>query len=166
MDREEARTLIKSLFRKYRWAALILAVGLMLMLLPEEPPGQELVAETPAQQEPQLQQDLEELLSRLEGAGKVRVLLTTISGAETHYQTDEDLHKTTDSGEKRQETVIITDQNRAEAGLVRRIDPPVYLGAVVLCQGADRASVRLAVVEAVAAATGLTSDKISVLKMK
>lgn len=39
-------------------------------------------------------------------------------------------------------------------------------GAVVVCQGADQSSVRLDVTNAVAAYTGLGSDKISVIKMK
>ena len=39
-------------------------------------------------------------------------------------------------------------------------------GAVVVCQGADLPSVRLDVTNAVAAYTGLGSDKISVIKMK
>jgi len=36
----------------------------------------------------------------------------------------------------------------------------------VVCQGADRAGVRLAVVDAVKSVTGLSSDRITVLKMK
>ena len=43
---------------------------------------------------------------------------------------------------------------------------PVYQGAVVVCEGAERAAVRLAIVEAVSSLTGLGSDKISVIKMK
>ena len=39
-------------------------------------------------------------------------------------------------------------------------------GAVVVCQGADDAQVRLNVTNAVAAYTGLGSDKITVMKMK
>ena len=39
-------------------------------------------------------------------------------------------------------------------------------GAVVVCQGADQPYVRLDVTNAVAAYTGLGSDKISVIKMK
>ena len=39
-------------------------------------------------------------------------------------------------------------------------------GAVVVCQGADQPAVRLDVTNAVAAYTGLGSDKISVIKMK
>ena len=55
---------------------------------------------------------------------------------------------------------------RADPGLVRQVNPPEYLGAVVLCQGADNPSVKLSIVEAVSKATGLTTDRITVLKMK
>ena len=54
-----------------------------------------------------------------------------------------------------QQDVVITQQRY-----------PLYQGAVVVCQGAGKASVRLAVTEAIAALTGLTSDKISVVKWK
>jgi len=41
-----------------------------------------------------------------------------------------------------------------------------YSGAVILCQGADNAAVRLQIVEAVSAFTGLGSNRIIVQKMK
>ena len=40
------------------------------------------------------------------------------------------------------------------------------MGAIVVCQGGDNATVRLAIIEAVSNVTGLGADKISVLKMK
>lgn len=43
---------------------------------------------------------------------------------------------------------------------------PVYQGALIVCSGAGSASVRLAVVDAVADLTGLGADQISVIKMK
>ena len=55
---------------------------------------------------------------------------------------------------------------RKQTGLVQQVNPPTYLGAVIVCQGADSASVRLAIVEAVGSVTGLSTDKITVLKMK
>ena len=58
------------------------------------------------------------------------------------------------------------DNSRNERGLVIRTDPPKYLGAVVLCQGADSSVVRLAVIDAVSKVTGLGTDRICVLKMK
>lgn len=152
--------------RKYRYVLLILLVGIVLMCLPGgEEPEQERVS--PEQTDgmsapPDPEERLRQILSQIEGAGKVEVLLTPLAGEETVYQTDEDLSANGD----RMETVIITDAQRAQQGLVKQVNPPVYLGAVVVCQGADRATVRLAIVEAVANATGLGADKISVLKMK
>ena len=64
------------------------------------------------------------------------------------------------------DTVTVTDAQRNESGLIRQVNPPVYKGAVIVCQGADNAAVRLAIVDAVGKATGLGADKISVLKMK
>jgi stage III sporulation protein AG len=62
--------------------------------------------------------------------------------------------------------VIITDSDRAQQGLISQVLPPSYLGAVIVCQAGDQPEVKLAVVEAVCDAVGLTADKISVLKMK
>ena len=50
--------------------------------------------------------------------------------------------------------------------MVRTIVPPVYLGAIIVCQGGDSPAVRLAVVEAVSNVTGIGSDRITVEKMK
>lgn len=153
-------------FRRYRYALLVLSLGLLLMLLPggaEEPTAVPL----PQKEEALLLQDrLSALLSRVEGAGKVQVLLTEASGQETYYQADEDRNSSENDLTLHRDTVVITGQDREESGLVRRVDPPVYLGAVVLSQGADRPAVRLALVEAVKSATGLSADRITVLKMK
>lgn len=109
-----------------------------------------------------LQTGLEEILSQIQGAGRVRVLLTQREGERTVYQTDED---STSSG-IRSDTVLLNGSDRSQTGLVQQVNPPTYLGAVIVCQGADSASVRLAIVSAVGSVTGLSTDKITVLKMK
>ena len=43
---------------------------------------------------------------------------------------------------------------------------PQFRGALVVCQGGGDPAVRLAVIEAVSALTGLGSDKISVVKLQ
>lgn len=154
-------------FRKYKFGLVILLLGLVLMWIPEpeqEPSEEPTVSTQSEQKDPAVQ--LEEILGQIDGVGKVRVMLTEATGAQTIYQTDEDQSTSEGSDSRRGDTVIITDENRAQSGLVRQVNPPSYLGAIVVCQGADRASVRLAVVEAVSDATGLGADRISVLKMK
>ena len=96
----------------------------------------------------------------------MKVLLTEAAGAETVYQTNEDRSSSADSESVRVETVITTDSGREETGLVRTVTPPIYLGAIIVCQGGDSASVKLSVVEAVSNVTGISTDRITVLKMK
>ena len=162
MDIVAIREKAKDWVKQYKFVALILALGLLLMLLPEKQEQASVPAEAAQAQTPELQEQLSELLSHMKGAGKVRVLLTQCAGEETLYQTDGDIREDA----RQSDTVIITDSDRSQYGLVRQVNPPEYLGAVVLCQGADNPSVKLSIVEAVSKATGLTTDRITVLKMK
>jgi stage III sporulation protein AG len=160
MDGSEPRQRINALFGKYKYPILVVLVGLGLLLLPtretEMPP---VPVETV--REASLEQRLEELLAQIEGAGAVRVLLTEDVGRETVWQTDVQ----SDADSVREDTVILEDSARNEIGLVRRTTEPSYRGAVILCQGADAPSVKLAIVEAVRCVTGLGADQISVQKM-
>ena len=140
---------------------LVLGVGLVLMLLPTGKTETEIVQSMPETYVSQEEQ-LESVIGQIQGVGKVRILLTIAQGERTLYVYDEDIS----DSQGRKEAVVITDESRAQSGLVSQVLPPVYLGAVIVCQGGDQPAVRLAVVEAVGAATGLTADKISVLKMK
>lgn len=149
---------------RYRYVILTLVGGIFLMTLPEKKP-QETVS-VPQAAPVSLEQRLEALLCRVEGAGRVQVLLTEASGEKTLYQTNEDSGKSQASQDRRSTTVLVTDGTRQQTGLVVQVIPPVYQGAVVLCQGGSDPRVRLAVVEAVMSLTGLRSDKITVLKMK
>ena len=158
-------TQVMKYVKEYKFILLILAVGLVLMLLPASGKEPEAAPVPEAKAESQ-EQALEAILAQIKGVGRVKVLLTVSQGERTIYVYDEDTSDTQDSGTSRREAVVITDESRAQSGLVSQVLPPVYLGAVVVCQGGDVPGVRLAVVEAVGAATGLTADKISVLKMK
>ena len=158
---------LKELFGKYKYVLLILGLGILLMSIPER--TQEAPVETPAAVQPapsSKTQELEAILSQISGVGKVKVLLTEAAGAETVYQTDEDRSTASDSDRLRVETVIVSNASREEQGLVRSITPPVYLGAIIVCQGGDSPAVRLSIVEAVSNVTGISSDRITVLKMK
>lgn len=152
---------IPAFLKKYRYVLLVLLAGICLMLLPEK---KQAVPEPAAQQEQQetVAEALENILSRIKGAGKVEVLLTEYRGQETLYQTDSQ-----GSGESfREDTVILSGTDREETGLIRQTNPPIYQGALIVCQGGDSPSVKLSIVEAVMDITGLTSDRITVLKMK
>lgn len=149
--------------KQYWYVTLVILIGLFLLWIPTESTPEPSVEEAePSETETTLQEELSQLLSGVSGAGKVTVLLTQAKGEETLYQEDTRISDT----ESQNDTVVITGSDRTQTGLIRQVIPPVYQGAVVLCQGADSPQVQLAMVEAVKCATGLTADCITVLKMK
>lgn len=158
---DELRRKLTELTRKYRCFALILLLGILLMLLPT---GKAKRIEVSASELPEasVEQRLQEILSCIAGVGRADVMLNIARGEETFYQND----LSTSEASSRSDTVILTDSSRNQSGLVRQINPPVYSGAVVVCQGGDRAEVKLAVMEAVSKITGLKFSQITVLKMK
>ena len=166
MDRKELNQKLFRWIGKYRYVLVILAIGLILMSLPQKKTDQTSQSDPPGRETITMEERLEEILSRIRGAGRVEVLLTERSGESILYQADEDLSSNADSMSQRTDTVIISGTDRSEQGLIRQVNPPVYLGAVIVCQGGDNPTVQLAIVEAVSDATGLGADRITVLKMK
>ena len=168
MDVTQLKKKALEFVRKHKYALLVVAIGLALMCIPL---GGNDKAEAQTQAQVQttdveaMEQKLEDILSRLEGAGKVQVLLTTAASELTVYQEDTDLSGG-GADTSRYDTVIIKDDQGNETGLIRQIIGAKYQGAIIVCQGAGKAAVKLAIVEAVSRATGLRADQICVLKMK
>ena len=165
MDVKNWSSKIKKVLKQYRFPALVLLVGIMLMSIPK----QEVILKSPpveTEENIPVESVLAEKLSKIEDAGRVEVLLSIASGEEIVYQTDIDQSQTDSNTTSRVTTITVSGSDRNESGLIKQINPPKYLGAIILCQGADRASVRLAIVDAVSKLTGLGADSISVLKMK
>lgn len=166
MERKLGR--IKEFFYKNRAVALVVLVGVLLMLLPtgkteaQQPQRQETVSEP----RENLETRLEQILSQVSGAGDVRVLLTQERGETSVYQLDRQEVTDGDRREIRQDTITVTGSDRQQEGLLTQVEAPRYRGAVIVCQGGDNPTVRLSVVEAVSGATGLPSNRITVLKMK
>jgi stage III sporulation protein AG len=158
----------KALFR-LRYPILVIVIGLVLLTIPEKSKMPSSVATNsiaPSIQQSSTTQQLTEILQQIKGVGKVKVLLTISKGEKKEYQTDEDQSADENGSDIRKETVIIRDAEDNETALLTQIIAPEYLGAIVVCEGADDANVKFAVLEAVSKATGLRSDSISVLKMK
>lgn len=157
-----------SFIKKYRYPMLVLLLGIVFMMLPskQDVETQQQPVSTQQQQTQTTEEKLSIILSRIDGVGEVQVLLTESAGTETIYQTDASVSTNDSNSNTQSDTVTITDAQRNEIGLVKQTNPPIYLGAIVLCGGADSPTVRLSIVDAVSKVTGLGADKISVLKMK
>ena len=156
--------------QKYQFAVLILLAGVVLMLLPvgkeaKAPEEGEETVETTLDDCDALETRLEELLGQIEGAGKVRVLLSLESGPAVTYQEDVIKNREGENQELRKETVFASSGG-SETPVVVMTTYPRYKRAVVVCQGADSPAVKLCIVQAVYSITGLGSDKITVVRMK
>lgn len=159
---------LKGLLTKYRLPLLAALVGVAILLLPS---GGETEEEQSAEAEvyslTETEARLEQLISAIDGVGKARVMLTLRSG-ETLSLAQDSSASAGSGGDTRQEQQILTvnrGSGRQEVVVTQRLYP-TYQGAVVVCQGAGDSRVRLTVIETVSVLTGLSSDKISVVKWK
>ena len=153
-------------YSKYKYVLLIVAVGILFMLIPSgmEEPAQPATESVPEFSE-NITEELCQILGYIQGVGKVKIMITEMTSTATVYQVDTERTESADDLHIRTETVI-TSSGSEERGLIQTITPPTYLGAIIVCQGADDATVRLAVATAVSDVTGIGMDRISVLKMK
>ena len=156
----------KEIITKFKYPLILLLIGLSILLIPNKKVEQSnSIVQKQENSNYQIHtEQLSNILQAVDGAGRVHVLLSVATGEETIYQTN---HNSSNAGtDVKIETVIVSDSQRNETGLVNRINPPVYLGAIVVCQGADSPAVKLAITQAVSKITGLGADSICVLKMK
>ena len=159
----------KSFFKHYKYAIIVLVAGLFLMLLPGTNKTKTSQKETTVQTQKtseSMEERLTHLLQQINGVGEVRVLLTLENSGETIFQTDRESSVNQDDQDINLQTVIITDADRNQNGLIRKQNSPTYRGAVVVCTGGDDPNVQLAVTQAVMRSTNLNADQICVLKMK
>ena len=161
---------LSSLWKKYKYALLIVLAGVLLMLLPTGGKSSaKRQSAVPGSGDSFSLEDterkMETILGQIDGVGRLQVMLTLSAGSQLQLASDLD---TTGTGEgrSRQETVTLNRGSGYQEVIVTRQFYPVYRGAVIVCQGAGNAAVRLAVTEAVSALTGLSADKITIVKWK
>jgi stage III sporulation protein AG len=125
-----------------------------------------------------LEARLEQVLSQIDGAGKVKAMVTLSYGKEIvlsqDQTTDESVSKETDSeGGVREVTssrievknIIITENGKQKPLIVKEIQPKVE-GAIIVAEGGGKAVIKEAIVSSVSAALGIDAHKVHVLKMK
>ena len=164
---------VRKLWDKYKFVGLTVLIGVGLLLWPSGKKmtgttGSSPAAAAPAAVERDLQTDMEEILGAISGVGQVKVLLTVDSDGERQLAQNTELAYSGSTAapedySRRSETVLV-DGTEGDGTVVVRTVYPTYRGALVVCQGGDRAEVKLAVTEAVAALTGLSADRVTVAK--
>lgn len=158
---------VKKLWERYKYVGLAALVGMILLALPTGEPAKEEKTETAAVSR-DLEREMEEILSNIQGVGQVKVLLTMDSDGERQLAQDTEVaySGTVEAPEdySRTSSTVLLDGEAGDESLVVRTVYPTYRGALVVCSGGGEPSVKLTVTEAVAALTGLKSDCITVAK--
>ena len=169
MDGKKKTEGVRRLWEKYKFVALVVLIGVVLLLWPSGRRERMLPASTPESgTERDVEGEMEDILSKISGVGQVQVMLTVDTEDIRQLAQDTELSykgsaEAPEDYERRSETVL-TDGDDGEEPVVTQTRRPTYRGALVVCQGGDRAEVKLAVTEAVTALTGLTADRVTVAK--
>ena len=162
---------VQRIWEKYKFVALVALAGIVLLAWPsgeEAENGFSSQTVSAPQAQSGLQEEMEEILGKIQGVGEVQVLLTVESDGERQLAQDSELSYSGSTAAPedymRSSETVLVDSGSGDAPVVTRTVYPTYRGALVVCQGGDRADVRLAVTEAVTALTGLTADRVTVAK--
>lgn len=158
----EAARRWKGALGNYQGVLLVIAVGIVLLLLPSG--GREEKKEVPDQAEGSafdleaFEKKLAETLSQVEGAGQASVVLTLDGGSRQVLARNQERE---DGGETN--TVVTVGRGSGQQEVVPlQTVAPQFRGALVVCPGGGNAQVRLEIIGAVSALTGLGADRISV----
>lgn len=124
--------------------------------------------------EDELEKKLEGILSKMEGVGKVNVMITYLKGSEiVPMQNETSKVSTTQESDSDGGTRVIEQTDKATEIIysdgtkieTQTILNPVVKGAIVIAEGASNATVKSNIVSAVEAITGLATYKVQVFEM-
>lgn len=109
---------------------------------------------------------LKEIISNINGAGRVEVMVTIDSSPEIVYAKNEKEKIKTDekSTEHSYDGSYVVDDN--DNGVVLKTSEPEIRGVIVVCDGGDKPSIKKDITDAVSSVLSIKSNNISVLKMK
>lgn len=160
----------KKLWDRWKYAVLVVAAGAALLLLPSG--GKQSAAAAPDENVQDTVQEtekkMETILAKIDGVGELHLMLTADTGTARRLAQDTELSYSGDTSApedyQRKSETVLSGGSGSEEPVVTETRCPTWRGALVVCQGGGDAQVRLAVTAAVAALTGLGSDRITVVK--
>jgi len=124
-----------------------------------------------------LEQSLEDILSKMSGVGKVDVLVTYSETSEvvamyneTYTSSNTEETDTNGGVRKIEETdtskeIIFEDKDGEQTPITQKVVMPKIEGAIVTAEGAGNANIKTNIIQAVSAATGLSAYRIQVFEM-
>ncbi len=117
------------------------------------------------QTESEIEERLTLLLKSVEGAGRVRVMVTV----DSLYEKTVAINTESESGENEESykgEYVLIEQSGDSDGLVLKITSPVIRGVGITCDGGESASVKQELIRLTSAALGIPVNRIWVTAMK
>ena len=141
--------------------------GMLLLLLSGSQKTQADKKESPDEisaVESEIEEKLLALIKTVEGAGRVKVLVTVDSLEERTVAVNTQSENGENKSEYKSEYVIVENSGDSD-GLLLKITAPVIRGVGITCEGADTASVKQEIIRLVSAALGVPVNRIWVSDM-
>ena len=117
------------------------------------------------QYEEKIEQQLEEIISSIDGAGRTKVMATLDRTEQIVYATEEKYNSDNDKKNGETDYVIIKKSDGTETAIkVTEIQPKIK-GVIVVCDGGENPVVQERVIKAVTTVLGISSSKVCVTKI-
>lgn len=125
-----------------------------------------------------LEEELEKTLSKISGVGQVKVMITYSETSETvplynetskestTQETDTNGGVRTITSTDNSKEIIYEEQSGSRVPITKKVILPKVEGAIVIAEGAGNTNVKVALIDAVMAITGLPTHKVQVFEMK
>ncbi len=124
-----------------------------------------------------LEENLEDILSKIAGVGKVKVLVTYSETSEVvamynEKSTSNNTEETDTSGGTRKieqtdtdKEIIYEEKNGQKSPITQKVIMPKIEGAIITAEGASNPTIKTNIIQAVSAATGISTYRIQVFEM-
>lgn len=150
----------KEALERYKYVLIVITVGLFLLLMPTSEENDSMEKGESTYNLSEFEQHLASHLSLIEGAGKANVVLTLKTNGEKVYA--EDVQQEFQG--KNNRSIVVIGSGSSEQVVEIQEYYPEFQGALVICSGGDNATVKLQLIQAVSALTGLSSHNITICK--
>ncbi len=119
--------------------------------------------------EDDIEKKLDEIISQINGVGRVKVMVTLKSGEENKYAYNESYQsKNGENSEDRQSEneYVVIDGERGDECVLLSTEFPRIQGVMVVCDGGGSSAVKNDITNAVSSLLDISANSISVLEMK
>lgn len=112
-----------------------------------------------------LEKKLADTISSIDGVGSCKVMLTLAEAGENVYAQNKEHKRDADSQSENDEYVIYNDKDGESPVLVNNYFPNIQ-GVAIVCTGGDNPTVREKVIQTVMSLFNISSNRVSVSKIK